>query len=540
MITVADGVVQALEQEGVSVVFGYPGAAILPLYGSLSQSHIRHVLVRQEQNAGHAASGYARISGQPGVVAVTSGPGACNLLTALATAYMDSIALVAITGQVSSELIGRDVFQEADITGAAEPFTKYSYLVKHPNEIARVLKEAFYIAASGRPGPVLIDLPVDILRKKIDFHYPDSVSIRGYKPTFAGNAPQVQRVAAAINAAERPLVCVGGGVLAAGAQGETVQLCEAGSLPMVSTMMGLSAVPSQHPLYFGMLGSYGAKAANHAVQESDLLIVVGARLGDRALTPHQGQHSTARVVHIDVDPAEIGKNLGASIPLVGDAKNIIAQLLSHIVSKDRTQWLSKLGTFRAQQPVGGGFTRANSCVNPKRFLAALSAALPQNAVTTVDVGQNQIWATRNLTLRSGDRLLTSGGMGTMGYALPAAVGALLADPTRPVTAILGDGALMMSVGELSTVVAEKLPLKIIVFNNHCLGMVRELETQQKLPLFGVSLSGMPDIGTLASAFSIQSDRLSCDDAIDDAIARLLDAPGPYLLECMVDQQEPSI
>ena len=317
MMTGAQAMVKCLEAEGVTTIFGYPGAAICPFYDSLVDSSIRHILTRNEQNAGHAASGYARVTGRPAVCVATSGPGATNLFTAIATAYMDSIPLVAITGQVSSELLGRDVFQEVDTTGAAEPFTKYSYLVKDAAEIPRVFKEAFYIASTGRKGPVLIDMPVDIQRELLDFSYPHMVNIRGYKPQFKGHPMQVKRVAAAIKAAKRPLLCLGGGVFAANAQKAVRKLCEQCRLPAVTTMMGIGALPSGHPLYFGMLGQSGDGLANRAVEESDLLIIIGARVGDRAIQSPRALESMTTVVHIDIDAAEIGKNLGTTIPLVG-------------------------------------------------------------------------------------------------------------------------------------------------------------------------------------------------------------------------------
>lgn len=539
MITVAQGVVKALESEGVSVVFGYPGAAICPFFDSLSQSSIRLVLARQEQNAGHAASGCARVSGRPGVVAVTSGPGACNLIPALATAYMDSIPLVAITGQVSTEQIGRDVFQEADITGAAEPFTKYSYLVKNPKEIGQVMKEAFYIAASGRPGPVLIDLPIDMLRAKLEFHYPEEVTIRGYKPTFVGNAPQVGRVADAMNHAVRPVICLGGGVLSAGA-GETAgELALASGVPMVSTMMGLSAVPSAHPLYFGMLGTYGAPAANFAVENADLIIVIGARLGDRALSAPAVLERRAKIVHIDVDPAEIGKNVGASIPLVGDAKNILTQLLACVRRGARQDWLDALDEKRNSAAAFDDAPRMGY-VNPRVLMKTLSSAMEEDAIVTADVGQNQIWAARYLAITSG-RLLTSGGMGTMGYAIPAAIGAKMAEPLRQVVAICGDGSLQMAMMELAVICQENLDVKILVLNNARLGLVRELQDEQ----YGgrhvaVELRGGPDFLKLAAAYGIPAARADSCEAAASLIGRMLGEKGPFLLECVIAPNEGSL
>ncbi|MCI8622863.1 MAG: biosynthetic-type acetolactate synthase large subunit [Provencibacterium sp.] len=543
MITVAQAVLEALTAQKVRVVFGYPGAAICPVYDRLLDFPIRHVLVRQEQNAVHAASGYARASGQTGVVFATSGPGATNLLTGLATAYMDSIPLVAITGQVSLDQIGKDVFQEADITGAAEPFTKYSYLCKDPRQIGRILKEAFYIAASGRPGPVLIDLPVDVQRAEIAFSYPDSVSIRGYKPTFAGNALQIKRVAEAIASARRPLVCIGGGVLSAGAGAETARLAERCGLPVVSTLMGLSAIPSSHPLYFGMLGAYGNETANFAVRGADLLVIIGARAGDRAMATPSFLEKRSRVVHIDVDPAEIGKNVGASIPLVGDAKSIVSQLLDCTGRPDCGEWVERLTRKREEaealwaqrlSPPKPGF------IHPLRFMRRLSERLASDAVVTADVGQNQIWAAHGLRLRQG-RFLTSGGMGTMGYSLPAAIGAKLAAPGRQTVVVCGDGSLQMQQMELATLCQEGLDIKLAVLDNRSLGMVRELQRLQYGGRLSASaLDGGPDFLKLAEAYALPGLRLTEEEQMEEAIRWLLEGSGPRLLCCAVDPDERSL
>ena len=538
-ITVAQGVIQALIQEGVRVVFGYPGAAICPVYDRLPHSPLRHILVRQEQNAAHAASGYARISGKPGVVFATSGPGATNLLTGLATAYMDSIPLVAITGQVSREQIGKDVFQEADITGAAEPFTKHSYLCKDPGQIGRILKEAFYIAASGRPGPVLIDLPVDVQRAEIRFSYPESVSMRGYKPTYSGNGLQLRRVAEALGAARRPLICIGGGVLSAGAGEVTVRLAEQCGIPMVSTLMGLSAVPDSHPLYFGMLGAYGCETANFAVQGADLLVIIGARVGDRALAAASIQEKRCRIAHIDVDPAEIGKNVGASIPLVGDAKQVVSQLLSCTGPLECAEWVELLEKKR-QHPQPEPPQSRPGFIDPHLLMRRLSGALQEDAIIAADVGQNQIWAARGLRLKNG-RFLTSGGMGTMGYSLPAAIGAKLAAPGRQTVVTCGDGAFQMQQMELATLCQEGLDIKLIVLDNRSLGMVSELQrTQYHGNLSAVQLCGGPDFIRLAGAYALPGLQLSDNGEIDAAIRWLLDEPGARLICCAIDPQEPTL
>lgn len=537
MISGAQAMVKCLEAEGISVVFGYPGAAICPFYDCLGQSSIRHILTRNEQNAGHAASGYARVTGKPAVCVATSGPGATNLFTAIATAYADSIPLVAITGQVETGLLGRDVFQEVDTTGAAEPFTKYSYLVKDASDIPRVFKEAFYIASTGRRGPVLIDMPVDVQRQLINFHYPQEASIRGYKPRFRGHAVQVKRVAEAIRAAKRPLLCVGGGAIAAGAQKQVRALCEAISLPAVSTLMGIGALPAGHPLYFGMLGQSGGCAANEAVAESDLLIILGARADNRAMAkPDQIEAATA-VVHIDIDAAEIGKNLGTTIPLVGDAAAVLEQLLEQSPCGEWGKWLEWLRARRAREAAPAAAPPRAGCVDPEAFVRLLSAKMEPDAIYVSDVGQNQIWSAKNCAVRDG-LFLTTGGMGTMGYALPAALGAKLACPGRQVVAVCGDGAFQMAMMELATANQHGVPVKLVVMRNDMLGMVREIQQREyRGRETAVALAGGPEIGGIAGAYGVPFDRIDSMEEAGAAVERFLAADGSYILECVVDPRE---
>lgn len=537
MISGAQAMVKCLEAEGISVVFGYPGAAICPFYDCLGQSSIRHILTRSEQNAGHAASGYARVTGKPAVCVATSGPGATNLFTAIATAYADSIPLIAITGQVETGLLGRDVFQEVDTTGAAEPFTKYCYLVKDAADIPRVFREAFYIASTGRRGPVLIDMPFDVQRQLIDFRYPQEVSIRGYKPRFRGHAVQVKRVAEAIRAAKRPLLCVGGGAVAAGAQKQVRALCEAVSLPAVSTLMGIGALPAGHPLYFGMLGQSGGCAANEAVAESDLLIILGARADNRAMARPDQIEAATTVVHIDIDAAEIGKNVGTTIPLVGDAAAVLEQLLEQSPRGEWGKWLEWLRARRAGEAVPAASSSRPGCVDPEAFVRLLSSRLEPDAIYVSDVGQNQIWSAKNCVVRDG-LFLTTGGMGTMGYALPAAVGAKLADPGRQVVAVCGDGAFQMAMMELATANQHGVQVKLVVMRNDMLGMVREIQQKEyRGRETAVALSGGPEIGGIAGAYGIPFDRIDSMEEAEAAVERFLAADGSYLLECVVDPRE---
>ena len=529
IISGAQAMVNCLEAQGVSVVFGYPGAAICPFYDCLAQSGIRHILVRSEQNAGHAASGYARVAGRPGVCIATSGPGATNLLTALATAYADSIPLVAVTGQVETGLLGRDVFQEVDTTGAASPFIKYSYLVEDARDIPRVFREAFYIASTGRPGPVLIDMPVDIQRAQLDFAYPETVSIRGYKPRIQGHAGQVERVARALCAARRPLLVVGGG--AVGARGSVRRLCEMCGLPAVSTMMGIGTLPSKHPLYFGMLGQSGAPAANEAVGQSDLLMILGARADNRAMGRPGCLGADKTVIHIDIDTAEIGKNVGTTIPLVGDAAAVLAQLCERRLHGDWQEWTAWLDSLRdcPRAPA-----EAAGFIDPEAFVRLLSQELDGDAVYVSDVGQNQIWSARNYDARGG-LFLTTGGMGTMGYALPAAIGARLAAPGRQVVAVCGDGAFQMEMMDLATANQHGVTVKLVVMNNQMLGMVREIQHDG----YGgretaVALGGGPGLSKIAEAYQIRYLRLDAMENARETVRAFLKTDDSCILECAVD------
>lgn len=538
MITGAEAIVRCLENEGVEIIFGYPGATVCPLYDKLTKSTIRHILVRHEQHAGHEASGYARIKKRPGVCMTTSGPGATNLMTALATAYMDSVPLVAITGQVSSDLLGRDVFQEADITGAAEPFTKYSYLVKEAADLPRIIKEAFHIASTGRPGPVLIDIPVNVQQQRLDFSFQEDINLRGYKPTIKGHAGQIKRVCRAIQNANQPLICVGGGIFAAEGQEELVKFIETVNIPVVSTMMGIGAVPTAHPLYMGMLGMHGKSIANQAITDTDLLIIIGARVSDRAVLLPDNVGNNTKIVHIDIDPAEIGKNLSTFIPVVGDAKEILIQIMSAAPSRKSDDWTDMLKGKKEKLVLD--YAPRKFGINPKAFVNMLSRSLPDDHIYCADVGQNQIWSAANCEVRTG-RFLTSGGMGTMGYSIPAAIGAKFADPDKAVVAVCGDGSFQMQMMELATICQNDVDVKIIVMKNNKLGLVKEIQRKSyKNNEVAVDLTGSPDVVAIAKAYGIPGLSINSMDAAEDAIAEMIGHKGVFLLECIVDENEPSI
>lgn len=539
-MSVSQAMVECLKAENVKVVFGYPGAAICPFYDALldAENDIRQVLVRQEANGGHAANGYARISGKPAVCIATSGPGATNLITAIATAYADSVPIVCITGQVNTDQIGSDVFQEADITGAAEPFVKHSYLLKEPDDLARVFKEAFYIAGTGRPGPVLIDIPMDVQKAEIDFEYPYKCEIRSYKPTTKGNYLQVKRVLGALEAAEKPLICIGGGVFASNAQEEITRLAELMQIPVITTMMGISVFPDDNPLFCGMIGTHGIKRANTAVNECDVLFLVGARVGDRAVKTPLALEKTTKILHIDIDPAEIGKNIGADYPLVGDAKIVLGQMLELAKPMKHDDWIEHLkGLEGAKAPIEA----PAGTVNPKVFIDRLAAKMPDNTNIVADVGQNQIWTCNGYKFRKGGRLLTSGGMGTMGYSVPAAIGAKLADESRPTVAVCGDGAFQMSFMELATAVQFGVDIKVVVMTNNRLGMVRELQTNGYHDRqTNVFLDGSPDFIKLAEAYGIPAVRACDDGSMDKAIDMLANHKGICLAEVVVDKDMPTL
>lgn len=532
----AQAMVKCLEKEGVRTVFGYPGVAICPFYDSLLDAEICSVLIRTEQNAAHAASGFARVTGKVGVCAVTSGPGATNLLTGIATAFADSIPLVCITGQVNSELIGSDVFQEADITGAAESFVKYSYLVKNAEDIPEIFKEAFYIAGSGRKGPVLIDIPIDVQNAPVrKFKYPDSVSMRTYKPTVKGHAVQIKKVMAELERAKRPVICAGGGVLLGSAQELLNRFAHRHRIPVVTTMMGIGTMRTEDELYFGMVGNNGSPCANRVMNEADMVIMVGARVADRAVNQPELITKNKILVHIDVDPAEIGKNAGPAIPIVGDAAHIFADMLEQEISGDHSAWLETIDAYRGVCAE----TRQHSpaYVDPAEFVRRLSGRMEADAIYVADVGQNQIWSCRNCIIRDG-MFLTSGGMGTMGYAIPAAFGAKLGQPERQVIAVCGDGSFQMSMMELASMRQHGVPAKIAVISNHYLGMVREYQQSTYKGRYAVvELSGSPDLGKLSEAYGMDYIRLENPADMDTAIKAFLEDESAVLLECVIDPMD---
>lgn len=533
----ADAMVKCLENEGVTTVYGYPGVAICPFYNSILDSDIKTVLVRTEQNAAHAASGEARVTGKVGVCAVTSGPGATNLITGIATAFADSIPLVCITGQVKSELIGSDVFQEADITGAVESFVKYSYLVKNVEDIPRIFKEAFYIASTGRKGPVLIDVPIDIQNAALSkFKYPEEISLRTYKPTIKGHAVQIKKVIKELEKAKRPIICAGGGVHLSNAVEGLRDFSHKYKIPVVSTMMGIGVMPTKDPMYFGMVGNNGKAYANRAMNESDLLIMVGARVADRAISQPDLITENKILVHIDVDPAEIGKNVGPTIPLVGDAKHIFEDFAKQEFTCSHAEWIATLEEYRSTM-----IQKRNpnpDYVDPAAFISMLSEEMKDDAVYVADVGQNQIWSCNYHIVKEG-RFLTSGGMGTMGYSIPAAMGAKRGDMSKQVIAVCGDGSFQMSMMELATIMQHDIPVKIIVMKNNYLGMVREYQHYTYKDHYSVVdiKDGTPNLEKLSAAYDIPFIRVENMVNAKEQIKEFLREDKTMLMECLVDPMD---
>lgn len=538
MITGARAMVMGLLEQGVDIIFGYPGATICPFYDELAKEadKIEHILVRQEQNAGHMASGYARKTGRVGSCVVTSGPGATNLITGIATAYMDSIPIVAITGQVPSDQLGRDVFQEADITGACAPFVKHSYLVRDAADIPRIFREAYHIASTGRPGPVLIDVPSDIQNQEFEYKDPGEVNIRGYKPSIHGNVKQIKKVAMEIRDSERPLIVAGGGVFHSDAADLVCEFARKANIPIVTTMMGIGVIPSMDPLHAGMIGQFGNSVANYALARTDLLIIVGARVGDRAVTNPGKIEEKSRTIHIDIDPAEIGKNMTPTVPLVGDIRHILEKLLEEDLSNNGAEWLEEIRE-RVKQARQRPMAERKGTIGPRKLMLHVGKKLEKNATVLADVGQNQIWAGKYIAVNNG-RFLTSGGLGTMGYSLPAGIGAKFADPSVQTLVVCGDGSFQMMMNEMSTMVGNGLDVKILLLNNRKLGMVNEIQRNKySQGPFGVFMPETPDFCKIADAFGVGCRRLSDENEIDNAIDEMLEYDGPFLLEVVVDPAE---
>lgn len=533
---VSDAIVQYLESKNISHVFGYPGGAILPLYESLRTSSIEHILVRNEQSAAHAASGYSRAKKTTGVCIATSGPGATNLITGIATAYMDSIPMVIITGQVRTPMIGKDSFQEADITGATEPFTKHNYLVRDPKQMIPILQEAFYIASTGRPGPVLIDVPRDIFDSHATYTVPKEPDILGYKPTMQGHDGQLKKVIQRIKKASRPLIYAGGGVIQSSSEQLLQEFSKKTDIPVVNTLMGIGSMPMDSERYVGMVGFHGNKLAQATLNKSDLVIIIGARMSDRATLNFKAISPTTEVVHIDVDPAEIGKVVENHVPIVGDAYAVLKILIEKSPTLSFTSWLNEIKEMKTFNPVMT--LEPSKTVNPKTALRILSSLTTEDAIITADVGQNQIWTAKNYEFSGSRSFFTSGGLGTMGYSLSAGIGAQIAATNKQVISVMGDGGFQMFLSEMGTLAELNLPMIVLVFNNNRLGMVRELQDQAygKGKHFGIDFQKNPDFLKIADAYGIKGYRITSNDALESTFSLALQSKEPIFIECLVDPE----
>ncbi len=512
--------IQSLIDEGVELVFGYPGGSVLNIYDVLYRTpKLKHILVRHEQGATHAADGYARATGKIGVVLVTSGPGATNTVTGIANAYMDSIPIVVITGQVPSAMIGNDAFQEADIIGITRPITKHSYLVKDPAQMSQTVQEAFHIASTGRPGPVLIDIPKDVQNAKAAYKRPDQPHIRGYNPTYEGHAQQIAKAAKLISQAKRPLIYAGGGVIAAEASQELRELARKGSIPVVTTILGIGAYPEDDALSLGMLGMHGTWYANMAISECDVLLAIGARFDDRVTGRLNGFSQRSKKIHVDIDPASISKNVAVDIPIVGHIKNVLPQLVEMVKKPDHHEWLETLAQWKKEHALK--YVSTQDAIAPPFVIEKIAEVTRREAIVATDVGQNQMWSAQFLKTRHPRHFLTSGGLGTMGFGLPAAIGAAFGCPGKTVFCITGDGGFQMNVQELATAVKNRLPVKIAILNNGYLGMVRQWQELffGKRYSFTPIADGNPDFVKLAESYGAAGIRITRPEDVVPALEK---------------------
>jgi len=527
---------ECLVREGVEVIFGFPGGAVLPLYDSFPQfPQLRHILVRHEQGAAHAADGYARATGKVGVCLATSGPGATNLVTGIANAHLDSAPIVALTGQVARPFIGKDAFQEIDITGITGPITKHNYLVLKAEELAAIVQEAFYIARSGRPGPVLIDIPRDVFIDEAAFNYPEKVSLRGYKLTPHGHPVQIRKAAKLINECKRPLIIAGRGVILSRAFQQLRELAEKAQIPLTTTLLGIGCFPESHILSLGMLGMHGTAYANMAVDASDLVIAIGMRFDDRATGKVSAFAPQAKIIHIDIDPAEIGKNVRVDVPIVGDVRNVLQVLNEQITPQTHVDWVRQIDDWRRKHP--SNVIRDHDGLLPQYVVSKIYEVTQGDAIIVTGVGQNQMWSARYFGYDKPNRLISSGGLGTMGFELPAAIGAKVGRPELTVWCIAGDGGFQMTIQELATAVQDNIAVKIAIINNGYLGMVRQWQELFYGRRYVATPLSSPDFVKIAEAYGLPgirvTDKLQVVAAIEEAMAH----EGPFLIDFQVEPEE---
>ncbi|WP_127069603.1 acetolactate synthase large subunit [Bacillus velezensis] len=530
--------IESLKKENVEMIFGYPGGAVLPIYDKLYQSGLVHILPRHEQGAIHAAEGYARVSGKPGVVIATSGPGATNLVTGLADAMIDSLPLVVFTGQVATSVIGSDAFQEADILGITMPITKHSYQVRRPEDLPRVIKEAFHIATTGRPGPVLIDIPKDVAAFEGEFRYDHEISLPGYQPVKEPNYLQIRKLVEAVSSAKKPVILAGAGVLHGKASEDLKNYAEQQQIPVAHTLLGLGGFPADHSLFLGMAGMHGTYTANMALYHCDLLISIGARFDDRVTGNLKHFAKSAKVAHIDIDPAEIGKIIETQIPVVGDSKIVLQELLKQNGKQGQTEeWKQQLSEWKEEYPLWYTDNREEG-LKPQKLIEYIHQFTNGEAIVATDVGQHQMWAAQFYPFRKADKWVTSGGLGTMGFGLPAAIGAQLADRNATVVAILGDGGFQMTLQELDVIRQLNLPVKVVILNNECLGMVRQWQEIFYEERYSESkFSAQPDFVKLSEAYGIKGVRISSEEEAEEELKKALSSKEPAVIDVRVAKSE---
>lgn len=543
-LTGAQILLESLKKEGVDVLFGYPGGAVIDIYDELPRHpELKHVLVRHEQGAVHAADGYARASGKVGCCLVTSGPGATNTVTGIATAYCDSIPLVVFTGQVPTQLIGNDAFQEVDIVGITRPCTKHNFLVKDVRNLAKTIRQAFYLARSGRPGPVLVDLPKDIMQARTEFVWPEDIFMRSYNPTYKPNLNQLRRTAEELAKARKPIILAGGGVIMANASEVLCELAHELNIPVATTLMGLGAFPANGDLWLGMVGMHGTYAANMSINHADLLVCVGARFDDRVTGRLQDFASHARIVHIDIDPTSIRKNVEVDVPVVGDCRQALEGILeicrAKMANTDwsgmHADWLQTVHEWKANHPLA---YNKNGHIKPQQVIETMYSITKGDAIIATEVGQNQMWAAQFYTFTKPRTLLTSGGLGTMGYGFPAAIGAQFAFPDKLVINVAGDGSIQMNIQELATVVQNKIPVKVVILNNGHLGMVRQWqELFYNRNYSHTNMEAQPDFVKLAEAYGAEGYRISKPEELEDVLRKALTSPNPAFIDVMVEREE---
>ena len=536
-LTGAQIVCESLLREGVDVIFGLPGGAILPLYQTLPEyPKLRHILVRHEQGAAHAADGYARVTGRPGVAWATSGPGATNLITGIATAQMDSVPMVIITGQVTRAAIGSDAFQETDATGITLPITKHNYLVMQASDLPRIIKEAFHVAGTGRPGPVLVDIPKDVLFEEAEFEYPDTVDLPGYKPKLDGHPNQIRKAARLIKGAKRPVILAGHGVIISQAYGELRELAEKAQIPVITTLLGISSFPDDHVLCVGMPGMHGMAYASLAIEEADLLVALGMRFDDR-VTGNPGAFATrSKKIHVDIDPSEIGKNIKADVPIVGDLKRVLKQLNKHLEPALHGDWLQRIEELKREHP--SMLVRETDKLIPQFIIRQLAEATEGSAIIVTGVGQHQMWAAQHYTFTEPCSLVSSGGAGSMGYEVPGAMGAQVGRPDKMVWSVAGDGGFQMTMSELATMVENQIPVKFAIINNSYLGMVRQWQDLiYKNDRVATFYTHNPDFVKLAEAFGMFGARVTDKTQVMPAILSAMEYDGPAIIDFVVEQEE---